>query len=43
MDYNRKTRDDEELERGISITDPCLGWEDTEGIILEGYGGLNQV
>jgi len=30
----------EELERGISITDPCLGWNDTERIILEGYERL---
>ncbi len=26
-----------ELLHGVSITDPCLGWEDTERLLLEGH------
>ncbi len=26
-----------ELVHGVSITDPCLGWEDTERLLLEGH------
>ena len=29
-----------ELKRGVSITDPCLGWETTERILLEGFAAL---
>ncbi|MBD3253285.1 3-deoxy-7-phosphoheptulonate synthase [Candidatus Pacearchaeota archaeon] len=25
------------LEKGISITDPCIGWEETEKLVLEAY------
>ncbi len=32
----------EELKKGISITDPCLSWEDTEKLILEGYEELKE-
>lgn len=30
----------ESLRRGVSITDPCLGWEDTERLLLEGHALL---
>ncbi len=33
---NRKTK----LKKGISITDACLGWEETEKLILKGYKKL---
>jgi 3-deoxy-7-phosphoheptulonate synthase len=29
-----------ELARGVSITDPCLGWEATERLLREGYAAL---
>lgn len=29
-----------ELQKGVSITDSCLGWEKTEELILEGYKSL---
>ena len=29
-----------ELKRGVSITDPCLGWETTERILMEGFRTL---
>ncbi len=28
------------LNRGQSITDPCIGWEETEALILEAYARL---
>ncbi len=30
------------LRYGVSITDPCLGWEDTESLILAGYEQLKR-
>lgn len=30
----------DQLQKGISITDACLGWEETEELILRGYGEL---
>ena len=29
-----------ELKHGVSITDPCLGWETTERILMEGFRTL---
>ena len=29
-----------ELTYGLSITDGCLGWEETEALILEQYNAL---
>jgi 3-deoxy-7-phosphoheptulonate synthase len=29
-----------ELAYGVSITDPCLGWEDTERMVLAGHAQL---
>jgi len=31
----------EELKYGVSVTDPCIGWEQTEKIILAAYEKLN--
>ncbi|BAT52487.1 phospho-2-dehydro-3-deoxyheptonate aldolase AroF [Nostoc sp. NIES-3756] len=30
----------EELKYGVSVTDPCIGWEETERVILEAYERL---
>ncbi|BCL34680.1 3-deoxy-7-phosphoheptulonate synthase [Nostoc sp. MS1] len=30
----------EELKYGVSVTDPCIGWEETERIILDAYERL---
>ncbi|HEY9802340.1 MAG TPA: 3-deoxy-7-phosphoheptulonate synthase [Leptolyngbyaceae cyanobacterium] len=30
----------EELKHGVSVTDPCIGWEETERIILAAYDKL---
>tara|TARA_B100001248_G_scaffold241598_1_gene208371 strand:- start:44582 stop:45658 length:1077 start_codon:yes stop_codon:yes gene_type:complete len=30
----------EDLEYGVSITDPCLGWEDTERVLRQAYSYL---
>ncbi|MBI1902317.1 MAG: 3-deoxy-7-phosphoheptulonate synthase [Planctomycetia bacterium] len=30
-----------QLKRGVSITDGCVGWEETEGLILDAYGRLS--
>lgn len=35
------TKNPEEPEKGVSITDPCLGWKDTEKLVLEGYEKLD--
>ncbi|MGM0510968.1 MAG: 3-deoxy-7-phosphoheptulonate synthase [Thermoplasmatota archaeon] len=32
--------DPSELKRGVSITDACIGWETTEGLILDAYETL---
>ena len=34
------TQDLTALKRGVSITDGCIGWEETEALILEGYEKL---
>ncbi|MBD2345553.1 3-deoxy-7-phosphoheptulonate synthase [Anabaena subtropica] len=31
----------EELKYGVSVTDPCIGWEETEKVILAAYEKLN--
>ncbi len=36
------TENPEELKKGISITDSCLGWKDTENLIIEGYENLKR-
>ncbi len=36
------TENPEELEAGVSITDSCLGWRDTEKLVLEGYESLSK-
>jgi 3-deoxy-7-phosphoheptulonate synthase len=30
----------EELKYGVSVTDPCIGWEETERVILDAYAKL---
>lgn len=37
---NQKLKDPNNLEYGVSITDACIGWEDTERIVLEAYEKL---
>lgn len=32
----------EDLDYGVSVTDPCLGWDDTEKLIWAAYGKLGQ-
>src|SRR5262249_26299950 len=29
-----------QLQKGISITDPCIGWEETESLLLAAYDKL---
>lgn len=29
------------LEKGLSITDPCIGWEETEKLVMETYDALH--
>ncbi|HEY2881328.1 MAG TPA: 3-deoxy-7-phosphoheptulonate synthase, partial [Pirellulales bacterium] len=29
-----------QLQHGVSITDPCIGWEETESLILAAYEKL---
>ena len=29
------------LEYGVSITDPCLGWEETEDMLLDAFRKLS--
>lgn len=36
------SRDCQELKYGVSVTDKCMGWEETERIILAAYEKLNQ-
>jgi 3-deoxy-7-phosphoheptulonate synthase len=31
----------EQLKYGVSVTDKCIGWEETEQIILAAYEKLN--
>ena len=40
--YLKEGRQDicENYEPGLSITDPCLGWEDTEQLIYDIYESL---
>jgi len=33
----------QELEYGVSITDPCISWETTERLLLQGYDALGRV
>lgn len=33
-------RDPSTLRYGVSITDPCIGWEETEGLLTEAYEAL---
>lgn len=33
---------DEELKKGVSVTDECLGWEDTEKLVMEGYKEIQE-
>ena len=35
-------KDPSNLEYGVSITDPCIGWEDTEVLLSEAYDVLGQ-
>jgi 3-deoxy-7-phosphoheptulonate synthase len=30
------------LRPGVSITDPCLGWNETEKLVLEVYDGIGE-
>jgi 3-deoxy-7-phosphoheptulonate synthase len=30
----------EELKYGVSVTDPCIGWEETERVVLDAYAKL---
>ncbi|GMW02505.1 MAG: phospho-2-dehydro-3-deoxyheptonate aldolase [Candidatus Hydrogenedentota bacterium] len=41
---NQKLGDDpSQLEYGISITDPCIGWEETESLLLNAYDRLEVI
>jgi 3-deoxy-7-phosphoheptulonate synthase len=31
-----------ELQYGVSVTDKCIGWEETEKVILSAYKMLNE-
>lgn len=35
------TRDIKKLQYGISVTDKCIGWEETEEIILSAHQNLS--
>lgn len=37
---NQPLSDPAQLTSGLSITDPCLGWEDTEALLREAYAKL---
>ncbi len=37
------TSDLAQLKRGVSITDGCISWEETEALILDAYGRLGDV
>jgi 3-deoxy-7-phosphoheptulonate synthase len=37
---NQPLSDPTQLTSGLSITDPCLGWEDTEALLREAYDAL---
>ena len=38
--HNLKNFDEKKLEYGTSITDSCIGWEETETILLNAYRNL---
>ena len=35
--------DPSQLQYGVSITDPCIGWEETESLILAAHDRLSAV
>jgi 3-deoxy-7-phosphoheptulonate synthase len=41
-DHNPVKDDPAQIPYGVSITDPCVGWEETEELILEAYGALSR-
>jgi 3-deoxy-7-phosphoheptulonate synthase len=40
---NQKIDKRENLEYGISITDPCLGWDETEAVIRKAYKEIQEI
>jgi len=38
--YEGNQRINGQLKKGVSVTDSCVGWEETEKLILEAYGEL---
>ena len=38
--HNLKNFDKEKLRHGVSITDSCIGWEETETLLLDAYRNL---